>query len=287
MSTKEIGFIGAGKIGEPMVERLLAAGYVTTVYARRQDVRDRLAAQGAAIASEPDDLAQADIVIACLFSDSQVLEVCPPIVSRMRAGGVFVSHTTGSPTTIRRLAAIGGDRGISVVEAPFSGNPAAIRRGDLTVLLAGDAAAVGSTAGVLSAYSSNVVRIGQLGTAQPAKLLNNALFAACTQLTLAALQTAGSLGVPERTFLDVLAVSSGGSAAAQYISASGQSALTYSGQLPRYLTKDLDSVRAVAAELDLDISTLLSAAERGPMDLAGQDDLTLGHRWPTPDLRES
>jgi 3-hydroxyisobutyrate dehydrogenase-like beta-hydroxyacid dehydrogenase len=267
MSEPEIGFIGAGRIGEPMVEQLLAAGRRVVVYARREEVRTRLAERGAIVVGTPEELAAAKVVITCLFTDDQVLEYCTPIVEKMSAGGVFASHTTGSPVTIRRLADVGSAVGVSVVEAPFSGTPEAVRAGRLTVLLAGADAAVDIAADAVSAYSANPQRTGGPGTALAAKLLNNTLFAAHTQLALAALEAGASLGISEHALLDVLGVSSGGSAAANYIAGSGQEARTYADQLLRYLQKDLASVRAVAADLDVDIASLMAAAERGPMAL--------------------
>ncbi|PXW32715.1 UNVERIFIED_CONTAM: 3-hydroxyisobutyrate dehydrogenase-like beta-hydroxyacid dehydrogenase [Williamsia faeni] len=262
-----IGFVGTGLIGEPMVERLLADGCSTTVYARRPEVRERLGALGAITATTPEQLAAADVVVACLFTDDQVLEVCPPIIEKMRPGSVFLSHTTGSPSTVRRLGALAADVGVSVVEAPFSGNPAAIRRGQLTVMLGGEGTGVDIAAHTVSAYACNIIRTGGLGTALAAKLLNNALFAAFSQITLSALQSAETLGLTEEKLLEVLAACSGGSTAATYITASGQPAVTYSERLPRYLRKDLDTVRTVASELNVEINALLTAAELGPMNL--------------------
>ncbi|MFZ2177670.1 MAG: NAD(P)-binding domain-containing protein [Rhodococcus sp. (in: high G+C Gram-positive bacteria)] len=267
MTPIRVGFIGVGQIGEPMVERLLAEGHSTMIYARRAEVRDRLAAHGAEVVSQPAELAAADVVITCLFTDTQVLDLCGPIIEKMRRGSTFVSHTTGSPNALRALNDIAQSRGVSLVEAPFSGTAQAIRARRLTVLVGGDPRAVDAAAELVAAYAVNIIRTGEIGTALPAKLLNNALFAACTQLTLSALKAATAVGIPESTFLEILSVSSGGSAAAQYIAASGQSAEVYSSGLPRYLRKDIESARIAAADIDLDISTLLAAVRLGPLDL--------------------
>lgn len=275
MSTARVGFIGTGNIGEPMVERLLSTGVSTAVFARKHDVIDRLGAAGAEIVDTPESLGACGIVISCLFTDAQVLEVCPPIIERMRPGSVFVSHTTGSPASLRNLAAVARGTGVSVVEAPFSGTPDAVRAGQLTVLLAGDDVAVDTAASIVNAYAFNIIRTGALGSALPAKLLNNALFAVCTQLTLSAIDAARTLGISEETLLEVLAVSSGGSTAARYIAASGKGAHAYSEALPRYLVKDLDSARTVASELGADIAPLLAAAQLGPMKLTEHDDVLI------------
>lgn len=264
---EEVGFIGAGNIGEPMVERLLEAGRRVVVYARRQEIRDRLTARGATIVETPGELASLPCVITCLFSEDHVLELCTPIVWHMRPGTVFISHTTGGLAAIRTLSEIGSANDVAVVEAPFSGTPEAVRAGNLTVLLAGDDDAVQAAAGVVQAYADAPQRTGGQGTALAAKLLNNALFAAHTQATLAALEAGESLGLEQHTLLGVLAASSGGSTAADYISRSGVDARSYSDRVLRYLRKDVASVRLVAAELDVDVADLVAAAERGPLDV--------------------
>jgi len=70
-----VGFIGAGQLGEPMVLRLLGAGQPVLVYARRDEVRERLSRHGTELADSVADLAaNSDIVIWCLFSDAQLRE---------------------------------------------------------------------------------------------------------------------------------------------------------------------------------------------------------------------
>ena len=56
MSDVRVGFVGAGSMGTPMVERMLAAGHAVTVYARRAEVRDRFAAAGASVTDDPDGI---------------------------------------------------------------------------------------------------------------------------------------------------------------------------------------------------------------------------------------
>ncbi|MXP23337.1 NAD-binding protein [Gordonia sp. HNM0687] len=265
-----IGFVGPGKIGEPMVERLLDAGHPTSVFARRPEVRERLARLGARTPPRVEAVADADVVIACVFDDTQLLEVAPTIVDQMPAGSVFMSHTTGSPHTIRRLEQIGRAGSVSVVEAPFSGTPAIIRRGELTVMLAGDTEPVGRAAAVAGAYAARIHRTGALGTALSAKLINNTLFAACTQLTLSALRSAEKLGIDETALLDLLADSSGGSAAARYIAASGEEADVYAERITHYLTKDLAAASSAADDLGADIDNLLAATRLGPMRLLAE-----------------
>jgi 3-hydroxyisobutyrate dehydrogenase-like beta-hydroxyacid dehydrogenase len=176
-----IGFLGAGQLGEPMVNRLLGAGHEVLVYARRPDVRDRLAAQGATLADTVPELAAAsDVLISCLFSDAQLLELGSGpdgFVANAKSDALFVSHTTGTVTTLQDLAAT-SPTALEVLDAPVSGTADHIAKGELTVLVGGPSEAVERARPVLEAYANPIVATGALGSALSIKLINNLLFAA-------------------------------------------------------------------------------------------------------------
>lgn len=133
-----VGFIGAGRMGEPMVARLLGAGRRPVVYARREDVCARLSAAGAVLADSVADVAsRSDILIGCLFSDAQLraIGVGPGgFVANAKPGAVFVSHTTGSRSTLTDLAAV-CPSAPTILDAPVSGAVDHVARGELTVLI--------------------------------------------------------------------------------------------------------------------------------------------------------
>ena len=98
-----VGFVGAGRMGRPMVERLLGAGVPTSLYARRPDRSSELEARGAVLAGSLSELAAgAEVVVVCVFTDEQVAAVClgpDGLVASMRPDATLVVHTTGSPVT--------------------------------------------------------------------------------------------------------------------------------------------------------------------------------------------
>lgn len=268
--TGVLGFVGAGQIGEPMVARLLGAGRRVKLYARRAEVRERMAAAGAEVVPDVRDLADANVVISCLYSDSQVLDVLPAVVGSMDPRAVLVSHTTGTPDTLRRLSEAGGADGPGIVDAPFSGTADAVRAGRLTVFLGGQPQHTAAAVAAVAAYADPAIVTGGPGSALRVKLLNNLLFAAVSQLTLRALQVGGELGIAEDRLLAALAVSSGGSTAAGHIGAVGGSAGYIAGVAP-FLRKDIAAGQELAAELDVDLSALLAAAGTGPINLTVPD----------------
>jgi 3-hydroxyisobutyrate dehydrogenase-like beta-hydroxyacid dehydrogenase len=140
-----IGFIGAGQMGEPMVVRLLAAGHEVAVFARRESVRDRLAKAGATVTdSIPDVAARSDMLFGCLFSDAQLRDAASGptgFIANAKPGSIFVSHTTGTLSTLKALAAESPSPP-TILDAPISGSAEDILAGKLTVLIGGPAGAV-------------------------------------------------------------------------------------------------------------------------------------------------
>lgn len=265
MTNRTIGFVGAGQMGEPMVERLLTAGHRVRLYARRAEVRDRLRRLGAVCVEQARDVAGCDVVISCLYSDAQVLEVLPQVVRRMGAGSVLVSHTTGNPATLSELEGFAPGGKAAIVDAAFSGTAEAVRARCLTVYLGGEPEHVAAARQILGAYAAPIITTGARGSALRVKLLNNLLFAAITQVTLRGLEVGRAMGLEESVLLAALAVGSGGSTAGRYIAARG--AEPFVDAVTPFLRKDLAACRATSAELGVDLTELLAAAQDGPMNL--------------------
>ncbi|MGW6117900.1 NAD(P)-dependent oxidoreductase [Nocardia sp. NPDC055165] len=264
-----VGFIGAGQMGEPMVARLVAAGHRTIVYARRDDVRGRLRAVGAEIVdSVAAASVTADVVIACLFSDKQLVEVLggpEGVLAMTRPDAVVVSHTTGAVSTITELAALRPD-GPVLLDGPVSGSAEDIAAGRLTVLLGGPSDAVEVVRPVLAAYANAVLATGALGSALGVKLVNNALFAANAQLVAVAAEVGKKLGIGEGQLLEALAVASGNSYAADSIRRTGGFA-EFEKRAAPFLRKDVAACLAATAELGIDLGGLGAAISDGPFDL--------------------
>jgi 3-hydroxyisobutyrate dehydrogenase len=261
-----VGFVGTGRIGAPMVEMLFAAGCSVTFFARRQSVVDRLVARGAHAVDRVEAIADADVVISCLYDDEQLLKLAPAIVSRMPRRSVFVSHTTGTPATLLRIADIASGRGVVVVDAGFSGTAEMVRERALTVMLGASGPGAEPAIEAVGSYASKIIRTGGLGSGLRAKVLNNLLFAGICQLTLSAVVTAGTFGIDEDVFIEILASSSGGSTAVEHIRTRGGAA-EFAERVRPFLRKDVEHARTVAAEANADVATLSAAASAGPLDL--------------------
>ncbi|WP_280319011.1 NAD(P)-dependent oxidoreductase [Nocardia wallacei] len=260
-----IGFAGAGRMGRPMVERLVGAGHTVRVVGRTTESCSALAGFGA----EPVESAAAAahgaaVFVVCVFSDEQVREVCldGPALSVLPRGAVVVVHTTGSPRTVAAIADAARPRGIEVVDAPVSGGPHDIAAGQLTVFAGGTSAAVARARDVLSAYADPVLHVGGTGAGQRVKLVNNTLFAAQTGLVADAVRLGGQLGLEESTLLAALPHASSSGRALASIAAKG-AVDAFRASVGEFLGKDIAVARALAAELGADLGILNAAITIG------------------------
>ncbi|KLI08263.1 6-phosphogluconate dehydrogenase [Mycolicibacterium conceptionense] len=251
-----VGFIGAGRMGAPMVRRLTTAGHQVRALGRDDEKRTAVAELGAEpVSSAREAVEDADVTIVCVFTDEQVRDLCPDLIDEMSEGSVLVLHTTGSPRTAEALAERGAPRGITVVDAPVSGGPHDIAAGTVTVFAGGDEAAVARAREVLTAYADPVLHVGPVGSGQRVKLVNNALFAAQIGVVAEGVRLGERLGIDEATLLTALTHGSAASRALGGIAATG-SADAFIERVGEFIGKDVAVVRGTASELNSDLGRL-------------------------------
>ncbi|OBH29346.1 6-phosphogluconate dehydrogenase [Mycobacterium sp. E342] len=210
-----VGFIGLGSQGGPMARRILEGGYETTLWARRAATLEPFADTAAKVAESPAALAAAsDLVCLCVVGDADIDEIANGergLLAAMRPGGVIAVHSTVHPNTCRELANEAAAQGISVIDAPVSGGGPAASEGRLLVMVGGDADVVERCRPVFATYADPIVHLGELGSGQTTKLLNNLLFTAHLATAATALSLAGALGVDPDRLTEVVSRSSGNS----------------------------------------------------------------------------
>jgi 3-hydroxyisobutyrate dehydrogenase-like beta-hydroxyacid dehydrogenase len=251
-----VGFIGAGRMGAPMVRRLVDAGHQVNVLGRT-DQKQRAATELGArpVADAAAAAAQADLVVVCVFTDEQVKEVCldGDLLAAMAPGAALILHTTGSPRTAQAIAAAATH--VDVIDAPVSGGPHDIAAGHVTLFVGGDDAAVDRVKPVLGAYGDPVLHVGRTGAGQLVKLVNNTLFAAQIGLIAEGVRLGGTLGIDEAALLGALTHGSAGSRALGNVARAGSTA-TFISAVGEFLGKDIAVVRNTVAELGGDLGVL-------------------------------
>lgn len=267
-----VGFLGPGRMGRPMVDRLLRAGHEVTVFARREQVRRELEQAGAHVSDTAAEAARsADVILVCVFSDAQLLEVClgeVGLLAGLRPGAVIASHVTGRRNTVQELAAQAAERDGFVVDAPVSGGTEEIAEGRLTVMLGGDSLAVDKVDRVVAAYADPRIHTGGLGSALAVKLVNNLLFASHAQTAAAAIELGEHLGVERDALLQVLESASGRSYAASALGRIGPVA-EWASVVGEFMRKDVAACEAELSAAGAEGGLLVDVVHRGPLPLAG------------------
>jgi 3-hydroxyisobutyrate dehydrogenase-like beta-hydroxyacid dehydrogenase len=246
-----VGFVGAGRMGAPMVRRLVEAGHEVRALGRSIEKRRAVSELGAQPVTDLADVADgAEVVVVCVFTDEQVVQVCldSVLLSTMQRGSAVVIHTTGSPRTAQGIATQAESLEIAVVDAPVSGGPHNIAQGEVTLFVGGSEGAVEQVRPVLSAYGDPILHVGPIGAGQCVKLVNNTLFAAQIGLLHEAVALGNRLGVEEAKLLASISHGSAASRAGEFIAMRGSIDAFIDG-VGEFVGKDIAVVRKTAAEL--------------------------------------
>lgn len=204
-----LAYIGMGVMGAPMAAHLARAGHQMTVYNRTAAKSEAWALKhGGRAAATPAAAADgADIVFACVGNDADVREVATGpegAFAAMRAGAIFVDHTTASAALAVELAAAAEQRGFHFLDAPVSGGQSGAEQGVLTVMVGGDAAAFETARPVISHYARAVTLMGPSGAGQKTKMVNQICVAGAVQGLAEGLAFALHAGLDAKRVLEVI-----------------------------------------------------------------------------------
>ena len=205
----KIAFIGLGVMGFPMAGHLATAGHAVTVYNRTAAKAAAWVARfGGSSASTPAAAADgAEVVLTCVGNDDDLRSVMlgsGGAFAAMRAGALYVDHTTVSAEIARELAAAGDARGMQVLDAPVSGGQAGAEAGALTVMCGGTAEAFAVAGPVLAAYAKRTGHMGPAGSGQLTKMVNQIAIAGVLEGLAEAVHFALAAGLDAAAVVDVI-----------------------------------------------------------------------------------
>jgi 3-hydroxyisobutyrate dehydrogenase len=205
-----VGFIGLGSQGAPMARRIVDGGYPLILWARRAQSLEPFRDTAAKVAASISDLAaRAQHVGVCVVDDVGVQEVCADLIAAMRPGTRIAVHSTVNPRTVVEIARRAATRDIDVVDAPVSGGGPAAASRTLTVMTGGDKRVLEGARGIFETFAGLIVRVGDVGAGQMAKLVNNALMAAHMAAAHYALAAGAALDLDRAALCELVKASSG------------------------------------------------------------------------------
>jgi 3-hydroxyisobutyrate dehydrogenase len=199
-----IGWIGTGRMGLAMAERLLTAGHWLQVYNRTSEKAAPLVELGATLVGRPADLAGCDVVFSMVADDDSLREVTigtGGILSGPKGPAIFVDSSTVSADVSEEVTSAGEKVGTAVLAAPVSGNPSVVRSGDLAIVASGPREAFDTVEPLLTTIARNVVWAGTGTQARLVKLCHNILVAVIVQALAEALVLAEKHGVPRQAVM--------------------------------------------------------------------------------------
>jgi 3-hydroxyisobutyrate dehydrogenase len=239
----KLGWIGTGRMGYAMAERLAAAGCDLTVWNRTRAKAEPLAKLGAKIAATPAELAGCDIVFATVATGADLLEVlggANGLLSGPRAPKIVVDSTSISVEDSARARARLAESGAELLAAPVSGNAKVIRAGKLTFCVSGPRGAFERAEPYLALMGQGASYVGEGELARIAKICHNVYLGVVIQSLAEITVLAQKAGMSRHAFLDFLNKSVMGSTFSRYKSPALVNldfSVTFT---PALLRKDLD-----------------------------------------------
>ena len=185
---ENIGFIGLGIMGKPMVENLVKAGHQVNVYARRQSSIDALQTDQIKSFSSPQELAKnCSVIISCVSDTPDVEAVLigeSGVLNGIQSGSLVIDMSTISATATRTMADQFHAAGSSMIDAPVSGGEVGAIAGTLSIMVGGEEKDFNRALPILNCLGKKIVHVGKSGAGQVAKACNN-LVAAQTVVAVA------------------------------------------------------------------------------------------------------
>jgi 2-hydroxy-3-oxopropionate reductase len=212
----KVAFIGLGVMGYPMAGHLANAGHSVTVYNRTTAKAQKWVSdyQGE-YAETPSEAAKgADIVFMCVGNDDDLRSVVygeNGVLASMHEGSYLVDHTTTSAEVAREVGAQAKLQGIAFLDAPVSGGQAGAENGVLTVMVGGDEADFNVVQPVMAAFSRFSQLLGEVGSGQLCKMVNQICIAGVVQGLAEGLHFAKQAGLDGEKVIETISKGAAGS----------------------------------------------------------------------------
>lgn len=208
MSKLKIGWVGMGRMGYPMAERLVKAGYDVHVWNRTRSKAEPLAEKGATLVDSPRDLASCDVLVTMVSTGKDVEQVYfgeNGVLSGGETPGIFLDCSSIAVEQSADLRARLAERGAQFVASPVSGNGKCVKAGKLSAVASGPRAAYDQVEGIIDTIAGNGVSyVGEGELARFCKIAHNVFLGVVIQNLAEITVLAEKSGVPRRAFLDFM-----------------------------------------------------------------------------------
>ncbi len=255
-NTQKIGWIGMGRMGFPMAERLLQAGYNVSIWNRTRAKAEPLAKFGGKIVDKISDLANVDILFSIVSTGRDLEEIYFGKNGVTSKGGklpsIFVDCSTIAVEESTRIREQLSKYNVNFIAAPVSGNGKCVKAGKLSSVISGPETSARVVEPIIQAFASRGVSyVGEGDLARICKIAHNVMLGVVIENLCEITLLAEKAGVPRHAFLDFMNNSVMGSIFSRYKSPALINLDWTTTFTPELLRKDLDLSLELAHDLNV------------------------------------
>ncbi|MDE1971578.1 MAG: NAD(P)-dependent oxidoreductase [Hyphomicrobiales bacterium] len=263
---QKIGWIGAGRMGIPMAEKLIKTGYDVSVWNRTRAKAEPLAKAGGKVVEHLSDLKNVDILFSIVSTGKDVQEVLYGKTGVCSQGGkippIVVDCSTisveDSAAVREKLEQLGAD----FVAAPMSGNAKVIKAAKASAVVSGDEAVCKAVMPIIEVFAQRGVSyVGEGELARVCKIAHNVMLGVVIENLIEITLLTNKMGVPRHAFLSFLNNSALGSMFTRYKSPALVNLDWTTTFTPELLRKDLDLGLELGREIDVPMPVTAAARE--------------------------
>src|SRR5262244_250354 len=265
-TNQKVGWIGMGRMGFPMAERLVKAGYDVSVWNRTKSKAEPLARSGAKVVDTLADLAGVDVLFSIVSAGPDLDEVYFGKSGVVTTGSnqlpkIFVDCSTIAVEESVAIRTSLKERGSDFICAPVSGNAKVIKAGKLSSVASGPEAAFRTVEPMIKAFAPRGVSyVGEGELARVCKIAHNVMLGVVIENLIEITLLTNKMGVPRHAFLSFLNNGVMGSMFTAYKSPALVNLDWTTTFTPELLRKDLDLGLELAREMD--VAMPITAATR-------------------------
>lgn len=204
----QIGFIGTGNIGQPIIHSMLRAGFPVAVWNRTPARYADLVKAGATATATPRELAaKSEILCGMLVEPAHLdalLDGPDGILAGIKPGSVFVDMATSPPRHAQWLEKAFAAKSVPVLDAPVQGGVKAAADATLSVMVGGERAAFDRVLPLFQAIGKSVVYVGPAGSGQLTKLAHQVICAITLEALAESFALAKVFGTDQAAMHEVL-----------------------------------------------------------------------------------
>ena len=208
MADKNVGFVGLGIMGRPMVRNLMGAGYSLTVYDVVATAMEEMATDGAAVASSAKEVAANNPVVITMVPDSADSEaaILGPngVLEGASAGSTVIDMSSIAPGMSQKIAAACEAAGVAFLDAPVSGGEPKAIDGTLAIMVGGKSDVFDGYIDMLGVMGASIVLCGNYGAGNTTKLANQIVVAGNIEAVAEALTLARKAGLDPNVVYDAI-----------------------------------------------------------------------------------